>query len=460
MTSTVTKRTRIERRAALHRLIWRWHFYAGLFCIPFVISLAITGSIYLFRPQIEAWLDAPFHRLAADTTASPSAQVSAALAAVPGATLKAYQLPFETGDAAEILVSRDGVASRVYVHPTTATVLRVVADEQRPMRVLAHFHGELLLGDRGSMLVELAASWAIVLLMTGLYLWWPRGRSGLAGIVYPRLRGDERVFWRDLHAVTAFWVSWLALFLLVSGLPWAKSWGSLLTEVRQHTSVVASRTDWPIGAGEASTHDAGHEHADHEHGADTTVLTTPFDPAALDRIVASARGLGLEPPVLVSPPSPQSSRWSAKSDASNRPRRADAEFDADGRLARRTEFAERPLIDRVIGYGVAAHEGQLFGALNQALGVFTALGLIVVCVSAVRMWWKRRPDGELGARTRIADSRIPITLFVIIVALAVMLPLLGLTLIAIVLIERLALRRIAPASRFLGLDGSLRVAER
>ena len=455
MTSAATKRTRIERRAALHRLIWRWHFYAGLFCIPFVISLAITGSIYLFRPQIEAWLDAPYHRLTVDSSASPSAQVSAALAAVPGATLKAYQLPLETGDAAEILVSRDGVASRVYVHPRTANVLRVVAEEQRPMRVLAHFHGELLLGDRGSMLVELAASWAIVLLMTGLYLWWPHGGSGLAGVVYPRLQGDKRVFWRDLHAVTAFWVSGLALFLLVSGLPWAKSWGSLLKEVRQRTSVVAVRTDWPIGAGEASAH---HEHAGHEHGADTAALTTSFDPAALDRIVVSARGLGLEPPVLVSPLSPRSSRWSAKSDASNRPRQADAEFDADGRLVRRTEFAERPLIDRVIGYGVAAHEGQLFGALNQALGVFTALGLIVVCVSAVSMWWKRRPDGELGARARIADSSIPVVLFVVIVALGVVLPLLGLTLIAIVLIERLALRKIAPVSRFLGLDRSLRVA--
>jgi len=39
------------------------------------------------------------------------------------------------------------------------------------------------------------------------------------------------------------------------------------------------------------------------------------------------------------------------------------------------------------------------------------------------------------------------------------LPLLGITLIAVVLIERVALRRIAPAARFLGLH-ELRVAER
>jgi len=444
----------IERRAALHRLIWRWHFYAGLFCIPFVISLAITGSIYLFRPQIEAWLDAPYRNLANATTAQPSAQVAAALAAVPAAKLEAYQLPLASGDAAEILVTRDGIASRVYVHPETANVLRVVEEEQRPMRVLAHLHGELLLGDRGSMLVELAASWAIVLLLTGLYLWWPRGQSGLAGIVYPRLRGEERVFWRDLHAVTAFWVSGLALFLLISGLPWAKSWGSLLKEVRQQTSGVAVRADWPIGTGDS----IAHEPAGHTHG-EASFDGVAFDPAALDRVVASARGLGLEPPVLVAPPTQHATRWTAKSDASNRPRRADAELDANGEIVSRKPFSERPLVDRMIGYGVAAHEGQLFGALNQALGVFTALGLIVVCVSAIRMWWKRRPAGELGARARFGSARVPVALFVLIVALAIVLPLLGLTLIAVVLAERIALRRIPPFARFLGLD-ALRAAER
>jgi uncharacterized iron-regulated membrane protein len=444
----------IERRAALHRLIWRWHFYAGLFCIPFVIALAITGSIYLFRPQIEAWLDAPYRGLTHEATVPPSAQVAAALSALPGATLKAYQLPLQSDDAAEILVSREGTVSRVYVHPETAKVLRVVEEEQRPMRVLAHFHGELLLGDRGSMLVELAASWAIVLLLTGLYLWWPRGRSGFAGVIYPRLRGEERIFWRDLHGVTAFWVSGLALFLLVSGLPWAKSWGSLLREVRQQTSGATVRTDWPIGAGDS----AAHEHAGHGH-ADANAAAIAFDPAALDRVVASAQRLSLEPPVLVAPPAQHWTRWTAKSDASNRPRRAEAELDANGQVASRKPFAERPLVDRVIGYGVAAHEGQLFGVLNQMLGVFTALGLIVVCVSAIRLWWKRRPSGELGARARIGSSRVPVALFGLIVALAIVLPLLGLTLIAVVIVERLALRRIAPAARFLGLR-ELRAAER
>ena len=43
--------------ATAYRTIWRWHFYAGLLCLPLVLWLAVTGPIYLFKPQVDAWLD-------------------------------------------------------------------------------------------------------------------------------------------------------------------------------------------------------------------------------------------------------------------------------------------------------------------------------------------------------------------------------------------------------------------
>ena len=40
----------------LYRAIWRWHFFAGLLAVPFMISLAITGGLYLFNDEIDASL--------------------------------------------------------------------------------------------------------------------------------------------------------------------------------------------------------------------------------------------------------------------------------------------------------------------------------------------------------------------------------------------------------------------
>ncbi|MCR8984715.1 PepSY domain-containing protein [Brevibacillus laterosporus] len=32
-------------------MVWRWHFYAGVLFSPFLIILACSGALYLFKPQ-------------------------------------------------------------------------------------------------------------------------------------------------------------------------------------------------------------------------------------------------------------------------------------------------------------------------------------------------------------------------------------------------------------------------
>jgi hypothetical protein len=49
-----------------------------------------------------------------------------------------------------------------------------------------------------------------------------------------------------------------------------------------------------------------------------------------------------------------------------------------------------------VGYGVAWHEGQLLGWINQAIGVFTALALLTLMVSRFVMWRRGKPDGRLA----------------------------------------------------------------
>jgi uncharacterized iron-regulated membrane protein len=451
-------RTLAARAWPDYRTVWRWHFYAGLFCIPFVLWLATTGSIYLFKPQIEAWLDRPYdHLVIQGPRASPQAIAAAALAAVPGSRLNAYELPPSPQAAVRVLVGHDMQLTRVYVHPHTLAILHTVDEDARVMNLLQHLHGELLLGDRGSMLVELAASWAIVMLLSGLYLWWPRAGSGLAGVVYPRLREGSRRFWRDLHGVTGFWVSFFALFLLFSGLPWAKSWGSLLKEVRSVGSLVAARPDWSTGRSSeldararANAAAPTDEHAGHHGHANTDAPAT--DLAALDRLLPVVQALALAPPVLIAPPSRADTGWSARSDAQNRPLRTSVQLDAaSARVTQRTDFDQRALLDRVIGIGIAAHEGQLFGWLNQALGLFTALGLILMSIAALVLWWRRRQPGELGAPRALPRARYAFALLCIVIVMGVLLPMFGLSLLFVLILERGVLRHRAGARRVLGL---------
>jgi uncharacterized iron-regulated membrane protein len=467
MSSTVEALNKNEKRGwPGYGVVWRWHFYAGLFCVPFVLVLTITGAIYLFNPQVEAQLDQPYaHLTITGTRATAEVQVAAALAAVPGAKLNSYELPETPQSAVHVFVGSGEQKYRITVHPETLEILRKEEDDWRLMRVVHDLHGNLLMGDRGSNFIELAASWAIVMFITGLYLWWPRGSSNLAGMLHPRLGRGKRVFWRDIHAVTGLWISFFVLFLLISGLPWAKSWGGLLKEVRQIGVRQTVQQDWTTGRSSeladrklmnmpATDMSDGGEHAEHAgHNHAGGMAKPKNDYSALDRIMATVQPLNLPQPVRISPPSKKSPDWTARSDVQNRPLRVNLTLDAGtGEVKSTKTFADKPLLDRIIGYGIAIHEGQLFGWFNQALGVFTALGLLLMMVSSVVLWWRRRSPGTLGApNPSQATSKFAYGLIAMMVTLGVLLPFLGITMIFVWLTERWVLRRIPAASSFLGL---------
>ena len=296
-----------------YRAVWRWHFYAGIFCIPFVIVLAISGAIYLFKAEIEGWSERSYDRLekGADV-ALPSAQILAALAAFPGSTFEGYELPAGPGRAARVVVRSEAGSRRAYVDPTSLAILGSVSERDRFMKQVFRLHGELLMGNRGSNLVELAACWTIVMVLTGLVLWWPRQGRGLAGVVWPRLHGGRRLFWRDMHAVTGVWISLVTLALLFSGLPWAKFWGDSFKAARRVTGTAVARQGWSNDGGRSEATGAvgapgaarGGEHAGHAgHGGggrrSAPVELSAADLAAIDVVAATVTPLRLDAPVVL-----------------------------------------------------------------------------------------------------------------------------------------------------------------
>jgi uncharacterized iron-regulated membrane protein len=447
-----------------YRAVWRWHFYASLLCMPFVVILAISGGIYLFKPQIESWNDRPFDQLTiSGPRATAEQQITAALAAVPGSIFSGYEVPASDTAAVRVIVQKEGEAIRAYVHPQTCEVLYTFPDNERFLRVVHRLHGELMMGDRGSMIVELAASWTIIMIVTGLYLWWPRQQKGWGGILYPRLTSGSRIFWRDLHSVPGFWISAGALFLLVSGLPWAKSWGNYLKTVRSYTGTAVAKQEWSNSSERKSKRtEGGHEgHELHNKGAGGSpwrgrgsgATSTPKDLAAVDRIAAVIPSLSLAHPVIIAPEGDGSQRWTVKSMTANRPYRENLVISSQtGAVISRDGFREKHWIDKAVSIGIAAHEGALFGWLNQLLGLLTALGLLLLCVSGVVMWWKRRDPGTLGAPRPLASPRLSIGLVLLVIALGIYMPLFGITVAGVLALEWLLLRRIGAVRDWLGLQ--------
>ncbi|MGY2735985.1 putative iron-regulated membrane protein [Sphingomonas sp. UYP23] len=314
-------------------------------------------------------------------------------------------------------------------------VLGNLDPEGRIEAVVARIHGSLLIGTLGDRLVELAASWTIVLIVSGLYLWWPRPFR-LAGTVWPRLGLRGRPLFKDLHRVTGFWVAGLVLMMLASGLPWAGAWGGTFKWVRTELGLVKGRQDWRIGA------EGGH--AGHHGAMDATPMPVVAAPAGLplSAFVARAVAERLAFPVLVLPPHavqkfgpPTANVWTVKSEAQNRWLDRRVTYDpVSGVETGRSGFADQHVIDRIVNTGVAWHEGQLFGLANQLIGVATAVALVAISGLGGAMWLKRRPRGQVGAPPR--PGAAPRSFIVVLVLLGLLLPLFGASALLLLVLDR------------------------
>jgi uncharacterized iron-regulated membrane protein len=211
--------TRADR---LYRAVWRWHFYAGLVVAPFLLILAVTGAIYLFSTEINDALY-PEQRFV-DQTSPPipvGRLVEAAQRHFPESTAIRIDMPTEPGRSATVFVmTPKGQEWRLYMDPGTAQVLGTFVYTQTLVGFADVFHGSLLMGDFGDAVVELMACWAMVLIVTGLYLWWPRKGSTLGRAVLPPAGSRGRVARRGWHAFVGLWSAPLIVFLVMSAGRW------------------------------------------------------------------------------------------------------------------------------------------------------------------------------------------------------------------------------------------------
>jgi uncharacterized iron-regulated membrane protein len=447
--------------------VWRWHFYAGLLCIPFVCWLAVTGSIYLFRSDYEAWRDRPVEHLEfVGSRQSPAAEAAAALSSLPGSTFSRYEPAATAKGAAQIVVQKHGELFRIVVHPRTLAVLRTEKESDRLMEMVFALHGSLGAGDPGSYVMETAASWTIVMILSGLFLWFPRNVKSVWGVLFPRLGANGRVWWRDLHAVSGVWISLIVLIMLLSGLPWASGWGNYFVWMRDLTTATATAPDWPISKQAASGISDSDSTMPGMTAAEMAAMPSagPSNDAGrseplgwtlrdLDVVVPAVERQDLVRPVWILPPSKPGESWIGTSQAQDRTERHQVKVDAtNGEILEASSFEDLPRLDKIVNVGVSLHEGHLFGRVNQAILLTTAIVLVGMSVSAVAMWWRRRPDGRLGAPRPAAERHRVIGLWLTIGLLAILFPMFGASLLAVLLVERLVLVRIPRVSQWLGLQ--------
>lgn len=443
---------------AFYRTVWRWHFYAGLVVAPFMLVLAVTGAIYLFNREINDLLQTRQRIVAPSAEAVPlSRMIAAALAAHPGGRATRVDTPREPGRSVEIFVTpAAGEPLRVFVDPGTGRVLGSHVYARTLVGFADLAHGSLMLGDLGDAIVELAACWGFILTVTGLYLWWPRGRRRLGGVLVPRWRARGRMVWKDWHAVIGMWTALLVMFLILTGLPWATIWGDLLrrgTDLagigypvshRAHGAAPVSAMP-PLkeaGAGaapwtlenEPMLPSDPHAH----HGAHAARDDGPRgETIGVDEVAAILAGAGMSDPYRLTLPRDARGSFVAFTYPDQPETQRTLQIDQySGRILGDIRFSDYGWAAKAVELGVQIHMGNYFGRLNQIVMLLPCLGIVVLSVTGPYMWWRRRPKGGLGAPRALAPPGMR-TVALIIVTLGLVFPLAGASLLVVLLADRL-----------------------
>lgn len=414
--------------AALYPAIWRWHFWAGLLITPVLLVVALTGAVYVFHNELDRWAAPELFTVepaAGAVRQAYAARLAAARTALP-ATWE-FDAFTESADprASDVFVfeTDEGdahVHRQIFVDPYTARVLGD-RDLDRSVFVIAlKLHRTLFAGGVGQYVVEAATCWGIVSLLTGLLLWWPRGKEKLWGVWLPRLRRGGRFALRDLHTIPGLYLFAAALAIMVTGLLYTPVWGrAALTGLYLGRQLPPAYTQPP--------------------------KSTPPAPAAvplgLDAVIAEARTHYPFPEYRLQAPAAPTSPWivygpTQDGDLADGVVYIDA---ATGQTLATIDYPSLKLGAKIALLFYSIHTGSIFGVTTKVLAVIACLVIVAMSVTGVWMWWRRRPAGKFGAPRRANSESVPRLVVGAIVLLAVFFPLVGASLLLLWLGE-IALR--------------------
>ncbi len=118
----------------------------------------------------------------------------------------------------------------VYVNQYTGEVIG--KDERLPFfRTVFRLHRWLMDSNPGEgkvfwgkIVVGASTLAFVVILLTGLVIWWPRNRKMLGNRLQIALRKGKNRFWYDLHVAGGFYAMLLLLVMALTGLTWSFEW--------------------------------------------------------------------------------------------------------------------------------------------------------------------------------------------------------------------------------------------
>lgn len=354
------------------------HRWLGLLSGLVVFILGITGCILAFEAEIRVFTE-PFRNVQAEDKPYLPPSVLKELAGKQLASGLALGIEYPgEGKAAVGIYYDDSRYELVFLNPYSGEVLKHKNMNRDFFRIILDGHYYLWLPHAiGQPLAASATLIFLLLLISGMVLWWPRNK----GAVKQRFRIKWNAGWRrknyDLHAVLGFYMSWVAIFIVVTGLVFGFEW--------------AARTVYWISSG-------GEAMVEHQHPISDTTKAVPVYNMA-DRLWEQYRRqtgkkeslavyfahLPSDPHEIIinhSPGTYYNSDFFHFDQYTGQPLKAAGSW--DGR------FAEANTADKIARMNYDIHTGAIWGLAGKLLAFFASFLAASMPVTGFLLWRGRQ----------------------------------------------------------------------
>jgi uncharacterized iron-regulated membrane protein len=366
----------------MRRFISWLHRYVGLALAAVLAMSGTTGALITFNGEIDRATH-PALRQVAPGTARVGADVLAAGArqAWPRDPVRMIVFPESPGDAVEVWYK--GSSMRAYLDPRDGRILGVRDMRDSLLGLFVELHTNLLAGDAGRAVIGWCGLAALVLVVLGVWLWWPRRGRWRAALTVKWEAGAARV-WLDVHKVAGILS---AVFLVVIA-----ATGAALALPKVVTDPLLAAV-----TGQGATRPA-------------PVSARRAGPSApLDAMMQRARATFPEGRItrLMLPATPQGAvtvRMRLPGEI-HQLGRTFVYFDRyDGTLLRADAVADAGLAARINAWFYPLHTGVYGGVGTRLLNVVAGLSLAVLSLSGAWMWVRSRLAKRRAARQRVSPA--------------------------------------------------------
>ena len=214
----------------MKKAIRKIHLWLGLSSGLLVVFLGLTGCILVFEHEIESL--ASFRHVAVQAgPVQPPSVLRAAAEQSLGNGRKVVSIEYASeGEPALAYYYNETEYFQVYLNPYTGQVLRRKDMSRDFFRFIIEGHYNLWLPhDVGQVIVASATLIFVVMMITGMVLWWPKNKAARK----QRFSVKWSAKWRrknyDLHNVLGFYMTWVAIFIAISGLVMGFQWMAKMT---------------------------------------------------------------------------------------------------------------------------------------------------------------------------------------------------------------------------------------